>query len=107
MEDWSEPAGGGAVAAVQIAKLAGACDFFTALGTDDLGRRARERLEELGVTVGAAPREGPQRRGYVYLGGDAERPITIMGDRIVPHGDDELLWERLHQAGAGYFHARG
>src|SRR3954449_11730410 len=84
-EWWEEVGGGGAVAAVQIAKLAGACDFFTALGTDDLGRRARERLrevgggpfpaargrpagerlEELGVTVFAAPREGPQRRGYV------------------------------------------
>src|SRR5437763_13757073 len=46
-EDWSEPAGGGAVAAAQLVKLAGACDFFTALGDDQHGRRAAPRLGEL------------------------------------------------------------
>jgi ribokinase len=102
-EWWEDVGGGGAVAAVQIAKLAGHCDFFTALATDDLGRRARERLEELGVTVFAAPREGHQRRGYVYLDGDGERTITIMGERIVPHGDDDLPWERLDDADAVFF----
>ena len=42
-EHWSGPAGGGAVAAVQIAKLAGACDFFTALGDDELGHASAAR----------------------------------------------------------------
>jgi ribokinase len=102
-EWWEEAGGGGAVASVQIAKLAGACEFFTALATDDLGRRAQERLEELGVTVFAASREGDQRRGYVYLDGDGERTITIMGERIVPHGDDDLPWERLDDVDAVYF----
>ena len=37
-ESWSEAAGGGAVAAVQLAKLAGAATFFTALGGDDRAR---------------------------------------------------------------------
>ena len=37
---WAEPAGGGAVAAVQLAKLAGGATFFTALGDDELGHRA-------------------------------------------------------------------
>ena len=32
---WAEPAGGGAVAAVQLAKLAGSASFFTALGDDE------------------------------------------------------------------------
>ena len=50
-ESWSEPAGGGAVAAAQMLKLAGACDFYTALGDDDLGRRSFERLSELGLTA--------------------------------------------------------
>src|ERR1041384_346969 len=69
--EWGEEAGGGgAVASVQIAKLAGACDFFTALATDDLGRRAQERLEELGVTVFPAPRGGAPRRGYAPPHGD-------------------------------------
>jgi ribokinase len=102
-EWWEDAGGGGAVAAVQLAKLAGACDFFTALGTDERGRRSRERLEELGVTVFAAPREGPQRRGFVHLDGDGERTITILGDRIVPHGDDDLPWERLDGVDAVYF----
>ena len=39
-ESWQEAGGGGAVAAVQLAKLAGGRDFFTALADDELGRRA-------------------------------------------------------------------
>jgi ribokinase len=102
-EWWQEVGGGGAVAAVQLAKLAGEAEFFTALAEDDLGRRARERLEELGVTVYAAPREGAQRRGFVYLDAEGERTITVLGDRIVAHGDDDLPWERLDDADAVYF----
>src|SRR5438034_6208 len=41
LEVWEEPAGGGAVAAVQLARLAGECLFLTALGDDDLGRTQR------------------------------------------------------------------
>ena len=51
--DWAEPAGGGAVIAAQLAKLAGACDFFTALGDDELGHRSLERLAGLGIDVHA------------------------------------------------------
>src|SRR4029453_15213249 len=93
-EWWQEAGGGGAVAAVQLAKLGGAADFFTALGDDELGARAQARLEELGVTVHPATREGPQRRGFVHLDGDGERTISILGERIVPHGDDDLPWDR-------------
>jgi ribokinase len=102
-EWWQEAGGGGAVAAVQLAKLAGAADFFTALGDDELGAHAQARLEELGLTVHAATREGPQRRGFVHLDGDGERTISILGERIVPHGDDDLPWDRLDDADAVYF----
>jgi len=102
-EWWEEVGGGGAVATVQLAKLAGGAEFYTALAGDENGRRAKERLEALGVTVYAAPREGPQRRGFVHLDDDHERTITILGDRIVPHGDDELPWERLKDVDAVYF----
>jgi ribokinase len=102
-EWWEDAGGGGGVAAVQIAKLAGGCEFFTALAEDARGRRAKERLEELGVTVFAAPRPGEQRRGFVYLDDDGERTITILGERIVPHGDDDLPWDRLDDADAVYF----
>src|ERR1700741_4411587 len=62
-ESWEEAAGGGAVAAVQLANLAGSCLFFTALADDELGRRSREELEARGVTVYAGHAPGRQRRG--------------------------------------------
>src|SRR6059036_3705172 len=58
-ETWQDAAGGGPVAAVQLAKLAGACDFFTAVGDDELGRRAVAALEARGVTVHAQVKEPP------------------------------------------------
>jgi ribokinase len=103
MEWWEEVGGGGAVAAVQLAKLAGGVEFFTALAQDENGRHAKQRLEEMGVTVYAAPREGPHRRGFVYLDDDHERTITILGDRLVAHGDDVLPWERLDEVDSVYF----
>jgi ribokinase len=102
-EWWEDAGGGGAVAAVQLAKLAGGAEFFTALADDERAHRSQERLEELGVTVYAAPRDGAQRSGFVYLDDDHERTITIRGERIVPHGDDDLPWDRLEQVDAIYF----
>ena len=102
-EWWDDVGGGGAVAAVQLAKLAGAVEFFTALAGDSRGRRSKERLEALGVTVYAAWRPGPQRDGFVYLDDDHERTITIRGDRMVAYGDDDLPWERLEDVDAVYF----
>jgi ribokinase len=102
-EWWEEAAGGGAVAAVQVARLAGEADFFTALAGDEHGARAKARLEELGVRVHAASRPGAQRRGFVYLDGGGERTITTLGERIAARGDDDLPWERLADADAVYF----
>jgi ribokinase len=90
---WEEAAGGGAVAAVQMAKLTGAAVFVTALARDDLGRETVQQLEGQGVTVHAAARDGRQRRGFVYLTDDGERTITVLGHRLVPHGDDALPWD--------------
>jgi ribokinase len=104
-EWWEEAAGGGAVAAVQVTRLAGEADFFTALAEDDHGARAKARLEELGVRVHAASRPGAQRRGFVYLDGGGERTITTLGERIAPRGDDDLPWDRLEGADAVYFMA--
>jgi ribokinase len=102
-EWWQDVGGGGAVSAVQLARLAGEAEFFTALAEDELGTRSRARLRELGVRLHAAPREGAQRRGFVYLDHDGERTITILGERIVPRGDDDLPWERLGDVDAVYF----
>jgi ribokinase len=94
---WSfeEPAGGGAVAAVQLARMAGESTLFTALGDDEHARRTRERLAELGVRVEAAVREGPTRRAVTFLDARGERTITTLGERLEPRGDDGLDWASL------------
>jgi ribokinase len=103
-EWWGEPAGGGAVAAVQLARLAGEADFFTALGEDERGRRTRERLEQLGVRVHAALRDEPTRRALVFVDEGGERTITVLGDKLVPRVQDgRLPWERLDGADGAYF----
>ena len=104
-ESWEEAAGGGAVAAVQLSKLAGGCTLYTALGDDELGHRALERLRGLGIQVEAVFRPEPQRRGFVYVDRAGERTITVIGDRMGPAGGDPLPWEELGRTGAVYFSA--
>jgi ribokinase len=101
-ETWAEPAGGGGVAAVQLARLAGSAIFLTALGDDELGARSRARLTELGVEVHAATRDEPTRRAFVYLDASHERTITTMGKRLFPRGADALPWAALREADAVY-----
>ena len=80
-DSFEEPAGGGAVAAVQLARLAGGATFLTAVGDDALAGRTRARLAELGVTVRDATREGPTRRGLTFLDAQGERTIITIGER--------------------------
>jgi ribokinase len=104
LETWEEPAGGGAVAAVQIANLAGSCLFFTALADDELGRRSREELEAHGVTVHAGHAAGTQRRALTHVDEGGERTITVLGDKLLPSGEDgSLPWEELRRCAAVYF----
>jgi ribokinase len=105
LETWEEVGGGGAVAAVQLARLAGECLFLTALGDDELGRRSADQLVELGVRVEPAWRPEPQRRGFVYVDAEGERTITVIGERLGPSADDSLPWEALEGCDAVYFTA--
>jgi ribokinase len=95
---WSEPAGGGAVPAVQLARLAGGCSFYTALGDDEIGHRAVDRLSALGVTVFVAWRDGPTRRAFTFVDPSGERTITTIGERLHPVRADELPWDALKDA---------
>ena len=104
-EVWEEPGGGGAVAAVQLARLAGSCLFLTALGDDELGHRAKRALEELGVRVEASWRAEPQRRGFVHIDARGERTITVIGERLGPDGEDPLPWSELGGCDGVYFTA--
>jgi ribokinase len=94
-ESFFEPAGGGAVAAVQLRKLAGAARFLTALGGDAAAERVVARLDELGVELHGARRTAPQRRTFTLLDDAGERTITVLGERIVPWSSDPLPWDEL------------
>jgi ribokinase len=99
-----EAGGGGAVAAVQLARLAGEALFLTSVGDDAAGERAaRELRDRLGVDVHAAVHRVAQRRGFTHLDAAHERTITVLGERHVPHGGDDLPWGRLAGCDAVYF----
>lgn len=104
-EGWSGAAGGGAVAAVQVAKMTGGCDFFTAVGDDDLGAGVAAELGRHGVFVHAAQREAAQRRAFVFIDDEGERTITTIGQRQGAEGRDPLPWAVLGEADAVYFTA--
>src|SRR5438067_8436923 len=104
LETWEEAGGGGAVAAVQLARLNGSALLFTSLGDDELGQRSRAELEGYGVTVHAGAAGVPQRRAFTYVDERGERTITVLGPKLVPPGDDgSLPWEELARCDAVYF----
>jgi ribokinase len=95
------PAGGGGVAAVQLARWGVGGPFFTALGDDPLGRRAHDELRARGVELRAAFRER-QRRALTLVDPHGERTIVVLGDRLVPHAADALPWDELVTCDAVY-----
>ncbi|HEX5225447.1 MAG TPA: PfkB family carbohydrate kinase, partial [Solirubrobacteraceae bacterium] len=88
---FEEPAGGGAVAAVALARLAGAATLVTALGSDEHARLTLARLAALGVDVRLAPAAGSDpgeppatRRAVTLIDASGERAITTFGERLDP-----------------------
>jgi ribokinase len=104
-ESWELPGGGGAVAAVQLCRLAGDATLYTALGDDELGHRSKRELERLGLRVEADFRPETQRRGFVHVDRAGERTITVVGERLGPRADDPLPWRELAEVDAVYFTA--
>jgi ribokinase len=103
LETWSEPAGGGAVAAMTLSRLAGDVTFYTAFGDDELGHAAERRLRLAGIRVECVYRDEPQRRGFTYLDSEGERTITVIGEKLVPRADDPLPWAELDGVAGVYF----
>lgn len=91
-----EPAGGGAVVAVQLARLLDRpVPFFTALGRDSIGEQAAERLSALGLELHVAWRDPPSRRGISLVDRQGDRAITVIGERLTPLAADPLPWDLL------------
>lgn len=102
-ESWGEPAGGGGVAAVVLGALAGECLLITALGDDEVGRRAAAELQGLGLRVEAAIRPEPQRRAVTHVDATGERTITLLSHKLIPRRSDDLPWDELAGMDAVYF----
>jgi len=103
---FEEPAGGGAVAAVQLARLAGEALLFTALGRDEIGERSLQRLRDLDVRVHAVRRDEPTRRAVTLVDDAGERTIVTFGARLEARGEDAVLpWEELAAMDGVYFTA--
>jgi ribokinase len=85
-DGWEEPGGGGAVAAVELARLGASVEFFTALGDDELGHRAEERLTALGVRMHVQRRDKPTRRALTLVDPSGERTIITLGEKLRPAG---------------------
>jgi ribokinase len=105
-DPFEEPAGGGAVAAVQLARLAGEAVLVTALGDDEHGRRSLARLHALGVDVRASLEQSATRTAVTLVDAGGERTITTFGQRLEPLGEAESApWAALGARDAIYFTA--
>jgi ribokinase len=103
---FEEPAGGGAVAAVQLARLSGSSTLVSALGEDRHGRASVARLHELGVEVRASLLDIPTRTAVTLVDEDGERTITTFGQRLEPQGQEaDRHWDGLADLDAVYFTA--
>jgi ribokinase len=102
-EPFTLPAGGGAVSAVQLARMGAAVVFFTALGADQAARTCRRFLDRAGVEVRAARRQAPQTPALTILQASGERTIMVIGDNLQPAIDDDLGWRDLERLDAVYF----
>ena len=106
-EVWAEPAGGGGVAAVELARLAGGSALFCRLGGDDLGAQSRVRLEGAGVRIHSPAVEEPSGAVSVTSTRSGERTITVIGDKPRPPGNDGgMPWEELDERGRRLLHRR-
>ena len=99
---WRGPGGAGAGAAVQLQKLTGDAIFYTAVGDDDLGRRARRELLAMQLRLEVSVRPAPTRRALASIDADGERALTVVGERHHPRADDPLRWDDVEGADVAY-----
>jgi ribokinase len=101
-EHWDEAAGGGAVAAVELARLAGQCEFWTPVGNDAAAEKSLAELARRHVKVHATRRPAPQTRVFTFLEPNGERTITVLGAGLKPRGGEGPAWDDLSHCDAVY-----
>ncbi|MEL6342167.1 MAG: PfkB family carbohydrate kinase [Myxococcota bacterium] len=74
-----EPAGGGGVAATDLARLGGQSILITALGSDSFGQRIPEDMARANVTVVGPTRSVPHRQATTIIDPQGERTIIVVG----------------------------
>lgn len=103
-DNWEEVTGGGAVAAMQLAKLNGKCLFFTSIGSDDIGEKALFQLRESGVEIYASKIANSATKSvFVDIDSNKERTITVIGSKVPTALDITLPWDKLANMDAVYF----
>lgn len=87
-----QPAGGGAVAAAELARHEGSALLVTALGEDALGQAISGSMASCGVEVVGPTRAEPHRQAITLVDPDGERTIIVVGpaqgaraEEIDPH----------------------
>jgi ribokinase len=80
---WDEAAGGGGVAAAELARLAGRSTLFTTLGADGSGRAAAAQLADLDVDA-RADATPEQARAITMIDPSGERTIVVVGAAAGP-----------------------
>lgn len=90
-----EPAGGGGVSAVDLARMVGQATLFTAVGSDALGARIAGVLGAHGVRVEAREAEGPHRRAVTLVEPSGERTIVVIGEAQAPRALDPSAFEGI------------
>ena len=94
--EWETPGGGGAVAAVQLAKPDSATFFTATGGVSDIGTKPSRELTSMDVDVRAATRrDSRSRRALALIDRAGERTIITLGDRLAPAAADPLGWDDL------------
>jgi ribokinase len=95
-----QPAGGGAVSAVALARMGAEVTFYTSLGPDT---PAAEVLQGFGLRVEAARREHAQTRVLAVVDPARERTLFVVGENDHPTADDPLPWQELDGMDGVYF----
>ncbi|MGI9116349.1 MAG: PfkB family carbohydrate kinase [Gaiellales bacterium] len=101
-DPFEEPAGGGAVVAIALARAGADVLFYTALAGDTEGAATRARMAEEGVELRVGVRGGRQARAMTILDEGGDRTIIVSQPNAYPRADDDLGWSDIEACAAVY-----